>query len=290
MDPSKFYHQLRYIRTIPEGSSDSELSDIVENCEFSQLLPDIESDCDSYCSPKSTDVLIIPNSDDEILSEFEDDMPLALRLSNLSKKIKKSNVPKNVNKPIKPKWVEENLEVTEDVQFKDSLDLPTTITDLVSPFQFFNFLFPKSIISHITKQSNLYATQVKPIKLPNITEKEIEQFIGILMKMSILNLPSIRHHWGTLGSSSIYNIMTVNRFEEIKRFIHFYDNTTNTSDSYDKLFKVRPLLEQIRNILVTVPKEEYLAVDEQIIPTKFKTSLKQYNPKNHINGDIKYLF
>lgn len=99
------------------------------------------------------------------------------------------------------------------------------------------------------------------------------------MKMSILNLPSIRHHWGTLGSSSIYNIMTVNRFEEIKRFIHFNDNTTNTSDSYDKLFKVRPLLEQIRNILVTVPKEEYLAVDEQIIPTKSKTSLKQYNPK-----------
>lgn len=43
MDPSKFYHQFRYIRTIPEGSSDSELSDIVENCEFSQLLPDIES-------------------------------------------------------------------------------------------------------------------------------------------------------------------------------------------------------------------------------------------------------
>lgn len=41
------------------------------------------------------------------------------------------------------------------------------------------------------------------------------------MKMSILNLPSIRHHWGVLGTSSIYNIMTVNRFEEIKRFIHF---------------------------------------------------------------------
>ena len=99
------------------------------------------------------------------------------------------------------------------------------------------------------------------------------------MKMSILHLPTIRHHWGVLGTSSIYNIMTVNRFEEIKRFIHFNDNTTNTPNSYDKLFKVRPLLDQIRNILITVPKEEYLAVDEQIIPTKSKTSLKQYNSK-----------
>lgn len=176
--------------------------------------------------------------------------------------------------------MEDKLSIEEDtLQFKGSLDLPTHISRLVSPYQFFNFLFPKSIITHITVQSNLYAFQIRPNKLPNITEKEIEQFIGILLKMSILNLPSIRHHWGVLGNSSIYNIMTVNRFEEIKQFIHFNDNTTNTPVSYDKLFKVKPLLDQIRNILITIPKEEYLAVDEQIIPTKCKTSLKQYNPK-----------
>lgn len=140
MNPSTFYHQLRYIRSIPEGSSDSEHSDNAEPPTLSQLLP-VESDSDSYCSTKSTDVLIIPDSDDENVSEFEDDMPLAVRLSNLSKKIKKSNVPKNDNESIKPKWLEENLEVTKDVQFKDSLNLPTVITDLVSPFQFFNFYF-----------------------------------------------------------------------------------------------------------------------------------------------------
>lgn len=47
------------------------------------------------------------------------------------------------------------------------------------------------------------------------------------------------------------------------------------------LKKMRPLLDQIRNIFITVPKKEYLAVDEQIIQTKSKTSLKQYYPKNH---------
>lgn len=29
----------------------------------------------------------------------------------------------------------------------------------------------------------------------------------------------------------------------------------------------------------SIPKEEHLSVDEQIIPTKSRTSLKQYNPK-----------
>ena len=34
-----------------------------------------------------------------------------------------------------PEWIKENLEVTEDIlQFKDSLDLPTLITDLVSTY------------------------------------------------------------------------------------------------------------------------------------------------------------
>lgn len=77
MNHFTFYHQLRYIRSIPEGSSDSEHSDNTEPTTWSQLLP-VESDSDS----------------------------LAVRLS-----IKKSNVPKNVNKSIKPKWLEENIEV-----------------------------------------------------------------------------------------------------------------------------------------------------------------------------------
>lgn len=76
--------------------------------------------------------------------------------------------------------------------------------------------------------------------------------------------------------------MTCNRWEEIKRHLHFNDNTKFIRQGlhgHDKLFKVRPLIEAIRKQLLLVPKEEYLAVDEQIIPTKARHTLKQYNPK-----------
>lgn len=98
--------------------------------------------------------------------------------------------------------------------------------------------------------------------------------------MSIVHLPSTRHYWGELGIPSIFNVMALNRFEEIKRFIHYNNNNNlpNIHTTYDKLFKVRPLLDAIRNICISIPKEEYLAVDEQIIPTKCRSSLKQYNP------------
>ena len=102
--------------------------------------------------------------------------------------------------------------------------------------------------------------------------------------MSLLKLPSSRHYWSTsVGQEFASNSMTCNRWDSIKLFLHFNNNEEMKSPGeagFDKLLKVRPLR------LLVVPKEEHLAVDEQIIPTKFRHHLKQYNPaKPH-----KYVF
>ncbi|CAH2000458.1 unnamed protein product [Acanthoscelides obtectus] len=101
--------------------------------------------------------------------------------------------------------------------------------------------------------------------------------------MSVAHLPSTRIYWSsTLRVTTITEAMTCNRFEEIKRFVHFNDNTKQQNrdePGYDKLFKIRPFLEKVRERYLLVPKEEHLAVDEQIIPTKARSTLKQYNPK-----------
>ena len=57
----------------------------------------------------------------------------------------------------------------------------------------------------------------------------------------------------------------------------FNDNSVKTVD--DKLHKLCPVIDSINERLRLVPIEECLAVDEQIIPFKGKSSLKQYNPK-----------
>ncbi|CAI6352914.1 unnamed protein product [Macrosiphum euphorbiae] len=271
---SKFYNRLQ---SIPDGSSESEWSD--DEDLYTPLLPQdrcVVSDTDDDI-PTNGDYLVIPASDDEIASEDENDVPLSIRLSRLvSNKSKKAKEPK-------PVWLEENyITNPETITFTGDTTLPENILSLTDPYQFFSFLFPSTLIQYITDQTNIYASQISPNKLPNICVKEIEQFIGICLKMSVCKLPSVRHHWGNLGTPSIYNVMSVNRFEEIKRFINFNDNSKlperNNAD-YDKLYKVRALCEQILNIIRSIPKEEHLAVDEQIIPTKSRTSLKQYNPK-----------
>ncbi|XP_065670191.1 piggyBac transposable element-derived protein 2-like [Hydra vulgaris] len=71
--------------------------------------------------------------------------------------------------------------------------------------------------------------------------------------------------------------MSLNSFEEIKRFLHFSNN--NKATCGDKLHKVRPLITKLVEHLKNISIEENLAVDEQIIPFKGRSSLKQYNPK-----------
>jgi hypothetical protein len=101
--------------------------------------------------------------------------------------------------------------------------------------------------------------------------------------MSIIQLPATRHYWSrSLGHPVIYEIMSCNRWEEIKHFIPFSDNTTFISAGqnwHDILHKIRPLIEKIHERLLFVPKEDYFAVDEQIISTKSRSSIKQYNAK-----------
>ncbi|XP_072397913.1 uncharacterized protein [Diabrotica undecimpunctata] len=74
--------------------------------------------------------------------------------------------------------------------------------------------------------------------------------------------------------------MPCNRLEEIKRFLHFANNNDAIAagnPGHDKL-KTRPLLNKLRNQLLKVLKEEFLAIDEQIITTNSRSSIKQYNP------------
>lgn len=91
--------------------------------------------------------------------------------------------------------------------------------------------------------------------------------------MSIVQLPQPSHYWSrSIGYSAINEpISCNNRWEEIKRFIHFNHNNEQIisgQPGHDKLFKIRPLLTDFRNRLPLVPREEHIEVDEQIIPTK----------------------
>ena len=66
------------------------------------------------------------------------------------------------------------------------------------------------------------------------------------------------------------------------RFLYMIDNTSQPNQNdpdYDLAFKVRPLLNIVKENFRKIPKEENLCVDEQIIPFKGRSFMKQHIPK-----------
>lgn len=83
------------------------------------------------------------------------------------------------------------------------------------------------MITTISVESNRYCVQQSDYE-PLITAEEIEQFMGMLLLMSIVKMPSFRMFWAAeTRYSPIADVMPRNRFEEIKRYFHFNDNANH---------------------------------------------------------------
>ena len=144
-------------------------------------------------------------------------------------------------------------------------------------------------MEHIVNESNLYAMQTNLENPPQQDSMVLAKFLRILLKMSVIGLPRSRLFWSkALGITKISNVMSRDRFETIKRSIHFSDNThmlPRDAEKFDKLFKVRPLLDHLQQNYDEISINQRLCIDEQMIPFKGASSLKQYLPnKPHKYG------
>ncbi|KRZ73817.1 PiggyBac transposable element-derived protein 3 [Trichinella papuae] len=92
---------------------------------------------------------------------------------------------------------------------------------------------------------------------------------------------------------AISNRMSDNRFTEMLRFCDFNDNNKVVVDrsdpSFDRWFKIRPVLQLFLTACKSVKSEEKQSIDESIIPYKGHCRQRQYVPQNPRNGVLKCL-
>ena len=119
-------------------------------------------------------------------------------------------------------------------------------------------------------------------------------FISLNIGMGIISLPSIRDYWSReplLAHPWFGTVLSRNRFQQILRYFHMVDNSTapdNTSPGYDKLWKIRPLIDHINQVSqanFTLGKN--VSVDESMIGTKARISFLQYLPKKPTKWRVK---
>ena len=165
------------------------------------------------------------------------------------------------------KWERTDLEPRE---LPTSQVRPKNVENCRYEVQMFLEMMGSDNIDLITTQTNLKRTKLaieKNRPIPAITEREIRQWLGILMYMSVVSMPATHLHWNrSVRNEAVAGVMTRDRFREISSVIHLSDNDLQperNTPGYDRLFKVRQFLTNINKQfrhLATIEEVQYLSI------------------------------
>lgn len=256
-----------------------------------------------YCEPSTSKSQNVQNNEsdlDQLLEQFDRDyLQSPIEIENIVK------IPNSVDKPINSnKRSNKNKKTARDDPVKNYKDVEwkcgnlifddnffkfhgeknfsSNLLNLDTPLQYFSYFFDDELMQHIVEHTILYSVQKNPNKPLKISVTDIKKFIGILNLMSIIHLPNSRSFWNPIiGNRIIQDTMSLNKFELIKQFLHFNDNTKmlpSDHENHDRLYKLRPFLNYLKRKFQTISLEENLSIDEQLCPTKARSFLKQYLP------------
>jgi hypothetical protein len=170
-----------------------------------------------------------------------------------------------------------------------------------TPISVFRSFFTEEIINLITDQTNVYGAQKKRRNAQNkigrwkdVGVKDIESFLGIIIVMTMNDLPEMKHYWSRdniFHNGFVSWIMSRNRFLEIFYNLHLADNSLEPKkgpNGYSKIYKMKNFIEiLLGNFQKNYKFGHYGSIDETMVKFKGRSSLKQYLPLKPIKRGYK---
>lgn len=143
---------------------------------------------------------------------------------------------------------------------------------------YFKMYFDDSDAENICACTSLkyLVEQNKPM---NLSVEEVKKFIGISILMSCLKFPQIKMYWARLTRvEQIVKSMTRRRFFSIRSHLKVVidDDISEDMRRNDRLWKIKPLVDKIRNTCLSLERRPIVAIDEQMIPFTGVCAVKQF--------------
>uniref|UniRef100_A0A8W8HZR8 PiggyBac transposable element-derived protein domain-containing protein n=1 Tax=Magallana gigas TaxID=29159 RepID=A0A8W8HZR8_MAGGI len=161
-------------------------------------------------------------------------------------------------------------------------------------------LHPVDIAPFTEQETNRYAEQEMTRKGSRdsiwypTTSPEMKAFFGLNIIMGINQLPRIDMYWSEnpfVGNEGFKKCMTRTRFEKLLQYLHINDNQAQApagSPSYDRLHKIRPLIDMTRgNFQKFYKPGKCQSIDEGMIRYKGHHYAQQYTPGKPIKRGLK---
>jgi hypothetical protein len=163
----------------------------------------------------------------------------------------------------------------------------TTILDI------FKLFIPITLVQSWVDETNRYAAVLrtrKPssMKWVDVSLEELFAYIGMVIAMGLVNLPSVLDYFATepiLSHPWFPSILSRDRFVLISRYFHVSDDTQFPGD---KLGKLRTFIDHLVQSFQNhwTPHRE-ISIDEQMIGTRCRVSFIQYMPKKPARFGVK---
>ena len=100
--------------------------------------------------------------------------------------------------------------------------------------------------------------------------------------MNLTKITNTRLYWATgFAINDISDHFSRNRWQCIKWNLHCANNDKillRDHPNYDPLFKIRPLITHLQKKFRSIPPSQMMCVDEQLVPFKGQSYMKQYIP------------
>ncbi|XP_059166991.1 microtubule-associated protein futsch-like isoform X4 [Physella acuta] len=146
-----------------------------------------------------------------------------------------------------------------------------------TPALYFLQYFTSELFEIFAEQTNNYHF-MKTGKCLSTNSKEIQKFFGMNIIMANLKFPRTRMYWEkSTRVNAIADVMPVNRFMLLRSNIHINAERAPPPNTTNKFWKVQPLIDAIRARCLQLPREEFNAIEEQMISFTGKIPAKQFD-------------
>lgn len=169
------------------------------------------------------------------------------------------------------------------------------LLESIEPYDFFSHFMPERIYEEVARLTNISASLEFYSLAANrsriwveATPQDIKKWFGLIFLFGIVRKYSVTEYWTNdplLGINSVNKIMNKGRFNEIRKYMSFYDKRRKKEHEkvyppLDPFYKFRFLIEHINQICKeTYTPEQELSVDESMISYQGIHRLKVFMPR-----------
>ena len=173
-------------------------------------------------------------------------------------------------------WKNENPTL-QSFPFEENSGMNVNIPDGDDPIFYLRLLLTDGLIKSILQCTNVYAQRVINSSRPlcrrsvlnewrNVTEEEIKKFLGLILHMGLVSMPTYREYWSNsrLYSNELFpSVMPRERFQAIIRFLHFGEDPQYENDRLSKIRLLSNHFNRTMNEVYTPSK--MLSLDESVM-------------------------